>query len=344
MKPRLVVAALLLASFAIRASAQDVLPHNAWVDLVSESQKSTLAGNSFQGTDYFAWMPVVVQPGGKYTLIAQWDDGKAMLVIFQGHDPRAAAPSLPSGSSKSATINSSGGKDWRINLTVDTRSTGNAGYLVFAAGSPGRKVRVMLKDPGDPDAETTAVVNGRYIGTVFSTPVYATGKVEAAAPVAAAPAAVDGLPLNEWVSFPSPSTASRLASFESDGEKYYAVTPVRLEKGRQYTLFAEWDDGKAMLLFVRGYDPAGKAPSAPSGTYNQVTINSSGGKAWRINFTVDPKSVGDTAWLVFPAAAPGRALRIMVKSPGDPDEVTTAVVKGSYVGSVYQTPLHLFAR
>jgi hypothetical protein len=95
---------------------------------------------------------------------------------------------------------------------------------------------------------------------------------------------------------------------------------------------------------VRGYDPAGKSPSAPSGTYNQVTINSSGGEAWRINFTVDPKSVGETAWLVFPASAPGRALRIMIKSPGDPDEVTGAVVKGSYVGSVYRTPLHLFAR
>jgi hypothetical protein len=289
-------------------------------------------------------MPVVVQPGGKYTLLAEWDDGKAMLVIFQGHDPRAVAPSLPSGASKMATINTSGGKDWRINFAVDARSTGNAGYLVFAAGGPGRKVRVMLKDPGDSDAETTAVVNGRYIGTVFSTPVYATGKVEAAAPVVAAPPAVAGLPLNEWVSFPSPSAASRLASFESDGEKYYAVAPVRLEKGGQYTLFAEWDDGKAMLLFVRGYDPAGKAPSAPSGTYAQVTINSSGGKAWRINFTVDPKSAGDTAWLVFQAAAPGRALRIMVKSPGDPDEVTTAVVKGSYVGSVYRTPLHLFGR
>jgi hypothetical protein len=119
---------------------------------------------------------------------------------------------------------------------------------------------------------------------------------------------------------------------------------VRLEKGGQYTLFAEWDDGKAMLLFVRGYDPAGDTPSAPSGTYNQVTINSSGGKAWRINFTVDPKSAGDTAWLVFPGSTPARALRIMIKSPGDPEEVTTAVVKGSYVGSVYRTPLHLFAR
>ncbi len=38
------------------------------------------------------------------------------------------------------------------------------------------------------------------------------------------------------------------------------------------------------------------------------------------------------------------ALRVMIKSPGDPDEVTTAVVKGSYVGSIYRTPLHLFAR
>jgi hypothetical protein len=202
----------------------------------------------------------------------------------------------------------------------------------------------MLKDPGDTDAQTTAVVSGYTIGGVFSTPVYATGKVEAAAPVAAAPAPVDGLPLNEWVPFPSPSSASQLASFESDGEKYFAVAPVRLQKGGQYTLFAEWDDGKAMLLLVRGYDPAGSTPSAPSGTYNQVTINSSGGKAWRINFTVDPKSAGDTAWLVFQAAAPNRALRIMIKSPGDPEEVTTAVVKGSYVGSVYRTPLHLFSR
>ncbi len=202
----------------------------------------------------------------------------------------------------------------------------------------------MLKDPGDTDAHTTAVVKGYTIGGVFSTPVFATGKVEAAAPVAAAPGPVEGLPLNEWVPFPSPSSTSRLASFESDGEKYYAVAPVRLQKGGLYTLFAEWDDGKAMLLLVRGYDPAGKSPSPPSGTYNQVVLNISGGKAWRINFTVDPKSAGETAWIVFQATAPGRALRIMIKSPGDPDEVTAAVVKGSYVGSVYRTPLHLFAR
>jgi hypothetical protein len=344
MKPRLPLVLSLLACLSVAASAQAPIPHNQWVDLVADSQKSALAGNSFQGSDYFAWAPVALQPGAKYTLLAEWDDGKGMLVIVQGHDPRAAAPSVPTGATKSATINISGGEAWRINFTVDARSTGNAGYLVFPAGRPGRKVRVMLRDPGDPDEVTTAVVKGYTIGGVFSTPVFASGTVAGAAAAGAGPAAVEGLPLNEWVPFPSPSAKSRLASFESDGEKYFAVAPVRLEKGGLYTLLAEWDDGKAMLLMIRGYDPAGKTPSAPSGTYNQVVVNISGGAAWRINFTVDPKSAGDTAWVVFPASTPNRSLRIMVKSPGDPDAVTTAVVKGYTIGSVYKTPLHLFAR
>jgi len=342
MKSRLPVVLALLAVLPFPAFAQEPIAHNQWVNLVSGGEKTSLAGNSMQSPDYFAWAPVVVQPGGKYTLLAEWDDGKAMLVIFQGHDPRAAAPSLPSGAAKMATINISGGEAWRINFTVDARSPGNAGYLVFAATRPGRTVRVMLKDPGDADAETTAVVKGRTIGGVFATPVYATGKVEAAA--APGPAAVESLPLNVWVPFPSPSSSSRLAAYEGEGEKYFAVAPVRLEKGGRYTLFAEWADGKAMLLFVRGHDPTGKALTAPSDTYPQVAVNVSGGTAWRINFTVDPESAGDTAWVVFPASTPNRSLRIMIKSPGDPDAVTEAPVKGFNVGSVYHSPLHLFAR
>jgi hypothetical protein len=343
MRSRLPIALFLLAAVSFSGSAQEPIARNQWVNLVSGGEKISLAGNSMQSPDYFAWAPVVVQPGGKYTLLAEWDDGKAMLVIFQGHDPRFSAPSLPSGAAKMATINITGGGAYRINFAVDPRSPGNAGYLVFAATRPGRTVRVMLKDPGDTDAETTAVVNGRAIGGVFSTPVYATGKVEAAAAAPARPA-VEGLPLNEWVPFPSPSAPSRLAAYEGEGEKYFAVAPVKLEKGGRYTLFAEWDDGKAMLLFVRGHDPTVKALTAPSDTYPQVAINITGGTAWRINFTVDPKSAGDTAWVVFPASAPNRSLRIMIRSPGDSDAVTEAPVKGFNVGSVYHSPLHLFAR
>ena len=117
--------------------------------------------------------------------------------------------------------------------------------------------------------------------------------------------------------------------------------PVRLEKGGRYTLFAEWADGKAMLLSIRGHDPAQRAPSAPSGTYGMVSLNTSGGNDERINFTVDPKSPGSLGYLVFSSTIPGRAVRVMVKYPGDPDELTTAVVKGSIVGTVYKTPLHV---
>lgn len=343
MKSRLPIALVLLAALASAASAQQSIPHNQWVTLVSDSAKISLAGNSIQSPDYFAWAPVAVKPGSTYTLFAEWDDGKAMLVIFQGHDPRSSAPSLPSGAAKMATINITGGKGYRINFAIDARSPGNAGYLVFAATRPGRAVRVMLKDPGDPDATTTAVVNGSAVGGVYSTPVYATGKVEAAAAVQA-PEPLTGLPLNEWIPFPSPAASSRLAAYEGEGEKYFAVAPVRLERGGKYTLFAEWDDGKAMLLFVRGHDPSVPARTAPSDTYPQVAINITGGTASRTNFMVDPKSAGDTAWVVFPAGSPNRGLRIMIKSPGDPDEVTTAAVKGVSVGTIYQTPLHLFAR
>jgi hypothetical protein len=48
--------------------------------------------------------------------------------------------------------------------------------------------------------------------------------------------------------------------------------------------------------------------------------------------------------VVFPAASANRALRIMIKPPGDPDAATEAPVKGFNIGSVYKTPLHLFAR
>ena len=34
----------------------------------------------------------------------------------------------------------------------------------------------------------------------------------------------------------------------------------------------------------------------------------------------------------------------MLRYPGDPDEVTTAVVKGSIQGTVYKTPLHVAGR
>lgn len=66
---------------------------NRWVTLVSESRNSTLAGSSFEGSDCFAGAPVALQAGGRCTVPAEWDDGRAVLVIVRGHDPQAAAPS-----------------------------------------------------------------------------------------------------------------------------------------------------------------------------------------------------------------------------------------------------------
>jgi hypothetical protein len=172
MKPRLPVVLVLLACLSFAASAQEPIPHNQWATLVSGGEKTTLPGNPIQSPDYFAWAPIVVQPGGKYTLFAEWDDGKAMLVIFQGHDPRAAAPSLPSGAAKMATINITGGGAYRINFTVDPKSAGDTAWVVFPAATPNRSLRIMIKAPGDPDAVTEAPVKGFNIGSVYKTPLH----------------------------------------------------------------------------------------------------------------------------------------------------------------------------
>ena len=148
--------------------------------------------------------------------------------------------------------------------------------------------------------------------------------------------------LNTWITLTSAPDKSRLEAYKYDSDRYYALAPILLKKGGRYTMFAEWDDGHAMLIMVRGYGPAGKSPNPPSGTYSQVVINRQGGKAWRINFSIDPKSPGDKAWIVFPAYKPNRKVRVMIKSPADPDKTTEAVVKGAYIGSIYMTPLHIF--
>ncbi|MBN1523079.1 MAG: hypothetical protein JW904_01245 [Spirochaetales bacterium] len=150
------------------------------------------------------------------------------------------------------------------------------------------------------------------------------------------------LPRNTWVELTSDSIKTRYPGYKFDGERYYKIIPVLLQKGGRYTLIAEWDDGKAMLIMVRGHSPQGKVANPPDGTLSQAVINISGGKDRRINFTVDPKSAGTTAWIVFPALAPNRKVRIILKSPADPDKVTEAVVKGRIIGSVYKTPLYLF--
>jgi hypothetical protein len=134
-----------------------------------------------------------------------------------------------------------------------------------------------------------------------------------------------------------------LAALPLEGERYFAILTTALEPGAACTLLAEWEDGGPMLVFLRGHDPALSAIQPPQGSYSQVAINISGGREARINFTVDPRSPGGTAWLIFPSATPGRRLRVMLKSPGDPDSVTMAAVDGVSVGSVYKTPLHLFA-
>jgi len=122
-----------------------------------------------------------------------------------------------------------------------------------------------------------------------------------------------------------------LASYPGDAQ-YYVVVPLRLEKGGRYALFTQWGDDKATLLTVRGHDPAFRAPSFPSGTYSLVSLNTSGGTDWQIN---------ELGWLVFSSTTPGKAMRVMLKYPGDPDEATSAVVNGYCVGSVCKIPLHV---
>ncbi len=338
---RTLVLVLLLAA-AASLGAQQVLQPNGWTSLSVSSEKTVL--EDLGGSPMYYGVAVApLAPGGAYTLFAEWDDGKAMLVMVRGADPRVKSSSAPSGASKQAAINASGGKDWRINFKVDPRSPGNAGYIIFSSLQPGRTVRLLLKDPGDPDSVTTAPVKGSYVGTAFSTPVFVSGQADFGAAPAAAPAAEEGLlPLNTWVDITSPGEKSGLGAYSGE-QAYYAVVPVRLERGGKYTLLAEWSDGRAMLLSIRGHDPAQRAPSAPSGTYGMVSLNTSGGNDERINFTVDPKSPGDLGYLVFPSTAANRTVRVMLKYPGDPDEVTTAVVKGSIQGTVYKTPLHVVA-
>ena len=167
----------LLMAAATSLGAQQVLMPNQWTSLAVSSEKTVL--EDLSGTPMHYGVAVApLAAGGAYTLMAEWSDGKAMLVIVRGADPRVKNPSAPSGASRQATINSSGGKDWRINFKADPRSPGNAGYIVFSSSQPGRTVRLLLKDPGDPDSVTTSVVDGRYVGTVFSTPVFVSGQAD----------------------------------------------------------------------------------------------------------------------------------------------------------------------
>lgn len=122
---------------------------------------------------------------------------------------------------------------------------------------------------------------------------------------------------------------------------YYGIAVASIAAGGTYTLFAEWDDGKGMLVMGRGADHRVKSPSAPKGTSKQTTINASGGRDWRINFRVYPRSPGNAGYVIFASSQPGRTVRLLLKVPGDPDEVTTAVVKGSIQGTVHKTPLHV---
>lgn len=49
-----IIAVFLLALLSHCVTAQEPIAANRWVTLTSGNQKSTLAGNSFQGSDYFA--------------------------------------------------------------------------------------------------------------------------------------------------------------------------------------------------------------------------------------------------------------------------------------------------
>jgi hypothetical protein len=310
------------------------LPANEWIELSAPSAKSALAGLPAAGAGYHALARIPVTPGGGYTLLAEWSDGKPLLVTVRGHDPREAQqPEPPVGAGAAATINAGGGKAARVAFRVDPRSRGSAAWVVFSAVEPGRRVRLLLKSPGDPDPATP-------VGGLFPLPVYVTGQGGTARDAGGAGGA-GPFAFNQWVAVQAPAARALLPAYSGFGPLYHTAIPITLEKGGRYTLFAEWDDGMAVLLEVRGHDPGTNPPSLPSGAAAAATLNISGGHAWRINFVVDPRSRGTTAWLVFPSRQPGRTLRVMVKSPGDPDALTVAPVMGAYVGSVSRTPLYL---
>jgi hypothetical protein len=140
------------------------LQPGVWAILQADTQKKSLPGNPMQSPDYFGLARVFLAPGKAYTLSAEWDDGGPMLLLVQGHDPAIDAPAPPSGSARFAAINTSGGQAYRINFRVDPRSPGSLAHIVFAAGKPGRKARILLSDPAEPDAAVTALTGGKSTG------------------------------------------------------------------------------------------------------------------------------------------------------------------------------------
>lgn len=327
--------------FTTNLFGETYFPKNQWVTLTASSEKTILPGGYYPGAAYFCVIPVVIKPGAKYTLFAEWDDGKAMLLFVQGNNPYEKHFYPPQGALNNVSINISGGKAWRINFNIDKRSKGEVAYIVFASGFPGRKVRVMLKEPGDPDSVTRAIVKGYSIGDVWESPLY----VKESASVSnrpedmAEPARnIDFFPINQWVDIYSSNQMKELKFY---GKRYFYVKPVRLEKNKKYTLFTEWDDGESLLLMIDGTDPDKNYASLPPGSNRNVGINISGGKAWRINFEVDGRSKSDIAYVVLSTYTPNRHVRVMIKEPADPDNVTKSIVKGYYIGDVWKTPLYI---
>lgn len=92
---------------------------------------------------------------------------------------------------------------------------------------------------------------------------------------------------------------------------------------------------------IDGTDPDKNYASLPPGSNRNVGINISGGKAWRINFEVDGRSKSDIAYVVLSTYTPNRHVRVMIKEPADPDNVTKSIVKGYYIGDVWKTPLYI---
>jgi len=128
------------------------------------------------------------------------------------------------------------------------------------------------------------------------------------------------------------------------GAPYTTVFPIPVIPGERYTLEVGWDDGKSLLLFVQGNDPASARPSAPSGLTNSVVINTSGGKKALLNFTVSAKSPGNAAYLVFASNSPGRVIRAQIRNPADPDaDVRARKLDGNLIGQVWTTPLYAIA-
>lgn len=158
--------------FVTNLYGESYFPKNQWITVTASSEKTVLPAGYYPSSAYFYVAPVIVKPGEKYTLFAEWDDGKAMLIFVQGNNPYEKHFYPPQWSLNNVAINISVGKAWKINFKIDERSKNNVEYIVLSTYTPNRHVRIMIKDPADPDNITKSIVKGYSIGDVWETPLY----------------------------------------------------------------------------------------------------------------------------------------------------------------------------